>query len=86
MLRLLFVVVTWKCGHYFLRALAPGSHLLAVLALLLRSFFLCQTQGGGGGVAGSFDSQVTCHQLVSVTDVATQGGVDIHIALLSPCQ
>ena len=26
---------------------------------------------GGGGVAGSLDSQVTCHQLVSVTDVAS---------------
>ena len=39
---------------------------------------------GGGGVTGSLDSQVTYHQLVSVTDVATQGGVDIRIALFSP--
>ena len=37
---------------------------------------------GGGGVAGSLDSQVTCHQLVTETVVATQCFVAIHIALL----
>ena len=36
------------------------------------------------GVAGSLDSQVTCHPFVSVTDDATQGGVDMRIALFSP--
>ena len=41
------------------------------------------TECGGGGAAGRLDSQVTCHQFVSVTDVATQGGVDIRIALFS---
>ena len=33
---------------------------------------------GGGGVAGSLDSQVTCHQLVSVTVCIDRCGVTIH--------
>ena len=42
-------------------SLAPGSHLLAVFALLLRSSLPC-VRHSSGGVAGSFDSQVTCRQ------------------------
>ena len=34
-------------------------------------FPVFDTVGGGGGVAGSLDSQVTCHQLVSVTVAAS---------------
>ena len=64
MLRLLPVLVHMKIWTLLLRALAPGSHLLPVFALRLRSFFPVSDTGVGGGVAGSLDSQVTCHQLV----------------------
>ena len=57
----------WKSGHYFY---VPRSwqSLGCCFSLQLRSFSPCvRHRRGGGGVAGSLDSQVTRHQLVAET-------------------
>ena len=45
----------------------PQSPLGDLLGALDDEEFFVVEGSGGGGVAGSLDSQVTCHQLVSVT-------------------
>ena len=59
----------WKSEHFFYEVDEPGSK--------------CD-DGWDGGVAGSLDSYVTCHQLVSVTRASLLSFVAIHIAHLNP--
>ena len=65
---------TLKYGHYFHEARVSGSRLLIVSVLRQKSFS-CVRHRRGCEVAGSLDSQVTRHQLVSET----------HCSVVVPC-
>ena len=74
MLRLLMSFFAWKFGHFSYEPLVccrflscPQAPPVEFLGTLDDEEFFVVEGSGGGGVAGSLDSQVTRHQLVSVT-------------------